>query len=80
MFQIMFRFQNAILFQGDLSGWRTPKLHHVANMFDTAINYQGGQALALWNTSQFQDMSAMFQHAVKFQVRFNVRSVVNSEC
>ena len=62
-----FRFQNAVSFQGNLSGWKTKQVHHVAHMFSNAISYQGGQDLAGWETSEFRDLSAMFHHAIRFQ-------------
>ncbi|CAB9505203.1 Mycoplasma protein of unknown function, DUF285 [Seminavis robusta] len=71
-------FQDAFLFQGDLSGWKTSKVHHVANMFTNALNYKGGQDLANWQTREFVDMTGMFQHAVKFQGNISLWDTSNA--
>jgi len=59
-----FMFNDATIFNGDISNWNTSSVTNMSYMFRRALNFNGD--IYNWNTSNVTDMSSMFSAAQSF--------------
>jgi surface protein len=62
-------FQDAYLFNQDISGWDTSNVTDISYMFNSATSFN--QAIGDWDTSAVTDMKRMFQGATSFNQPLN---------
>ena len=73
--------REAVLFDGDLSGWNVSNAESTAEMFYGAAAFRG-HGLAGWNVSRVTNMAGMFQQATSFDQNlgsWDVRNVTAME-
>ena len=59
-----YMFNNALLFNGDISGWDTGNVTNMAHMFENASSFN--QDIGGWDTSKVTNMDSMFYEAEAF--------------
>jgi surface protein len=68
-------FQDALVFNQDISSWNTTNVTEMSSMFQDALAFN--QNIGVWNVTNVTDMTSMFQDAVVFNQNIGVWNVNN---